>query len=72
MIAMRPDGSGIRQLTHGADGRFVVFHGTTTPSFYDIPRASTIDSMEIFIADRDGGNLRQLTRNSRGAVHPSW
>jgi Tol biopolymer transport system component len=76
------DGSHLRVLVQGMtfakdarwswDGRFVVFHGTTTPHLYSIPPTATGDSLEIFIADRDGGNLKQLTRNRRGDAHPSW
>jgi TolB protein len=82
IYGMDIDGSHLRVLVHGMtfaknarwswDGRFVVFHGTTTPNFYDIPAAATGDSMEIFIADPDGGNLKRLTRNGRGDAHPSW
>jgi Tol biopolymer transport system component len=82
IYGMDIDGSHLRLLVHGMtfakdarwswDGRFVIFHGTTTsPSFYD-PRTRTVDLQEIFIADPDGGNLERLTRNERADVHPSW
>ena len=81
IYVMRLDGSGFRALTTGTavtnygrwspDGRRIVFqsnrHIRGAPS-----RPAALDSLEIYVMNRDGSRIRRLTFNSRFDAHPSW
>ena len=70
---VRPDGTGIRQLTRFAgnleilsssyspDGRWIVFSRTGTGRLPD-----------LFVMRSDGSGVRQLTRTARWDSAPDW
>jgi Tol biopolymer transport system component len=82
LYVMRPDGSGLRQLTHneerGAnqardespswspDGKRIAFVSTR-----DHP-GNPLSSYEIYVIDADGRNERRLTANRLGEFGPAW
>jgi Tol biopolymer transport system component len=82
LYVMRPDGSGLRQLTHnkesGAnqardespswspDGRRIAFVSTRDHS------GNPLSSYEIYVVHADGGNERRLTANRLGEFDPAW
>jgi Tol biopolymer transport system component len=79
---MNPDGSALRPfVTMGGfsknprwsrDGRSVVFHGSNFTGFFRLQGKASFDSIEVFLADSRGLNIRQLTRNRLADLHPSW
>jgi Tol biopolymer transport system component len=82
LYVMRPDGSGLRQLTHNVateenqardespswspDGKRIAFVSTR-----DHP-GNPLSSNEIYVIDADGSDERRLTANRRGDLSPVW
>lgn len=82
LYVMRPDGSGLRQLTHNErsptteardeqpavspDGRTVAFVSTRDHA------GNPLSSYELYVVGLDGGGERRLTRDPRGAGRPQW
>jgi Tol biopolymer transport system component len=82
IFLMRPDGRGVRQLTHNAtvgrnenddhapawsrDGRLIVFQSTR-----DHEGDGSVD-MEIYVMNADGSEQRRLTANEAPELSPDW
>ena len=70
MVAIRPDGSGMRAITHFTDAKINAFAGSYSPDGKQVVfRLEEGDSYSLAVVDRDGGNLRRLTT---GKVQPRF
>ena len=77
LFAIRPDGTGLRQLTHNQvwdahadwspDGRRIVFVSAREPE----PGAPTLRP-QIYVMDADGSNVRKLTQGVSPPSTPRW
>jgi TolB protein len=67
---MRPDGTGLHLLAGPVPGE----HGSWSPDGARITFSGTapVQPWDIFIADADGTNVRDLTRNDFYEMAPSW
>jgi Tol biopolymer transport system component len=82
LYVIRPDGSGLRQLTRNQpgggsdardespswspDGKRIAFLSNRDDS------GGSLTSYELYIIDADGRNERRLTNDSLGEVRPTW
>ena len=82
IYVMRPDGTGVRNLTRNAssdtseaaddapvwspDGRFIAFTSTRDH------RGRSIDETEVYVMRADGRNERRLTANRAPDLSPHW
>jgi Tol biopolymer transport system component len=65
LVTIRPDGSGMTRLTHFAGGKKNAFAGSFSPDGKQIVfRLEQGDTYSLATIDRDGSNLRLLTKPS--------
>jgi Tol biopolymer transport system component len=80
LYTMRPDGSGLVQITHYTDGKLNAYLGGWSPDGKHLvfhlrgpdPNAPGVN--QLFVVDADGSNARQLTHLPHGANpgYASW
>ena len=80
VYVMHADGSDVKQLTHdpaedsrpawSPDGRSIAFHSTRDRK--TAGTSSITSSLEIYVMDADGSNVRRLTTNQYFDGHPDW
>src|SRR5262249_13077317 len=66
LVVIRPDGTGATQLTHFKAGRRNAFAGSFSPDGKHVVfRLEQGDSYALAVIDRDGRNLRLITKLSK-------
>jgi Tol biopolymer transport system component len=80
LYVVRPDGTGLTQLTHYKGGKLNSYMGDWSPDGKQIvfqlrgPNPDGPGVNQLFVMDASGGNIRQLTHLPRGSnpAHASW
>ena len=73
LVTIRPDGSGMKNLTGFTDGTENAFAGSFSPDGEQIVfRIESGDTYSLAVIDRDGGNLRRLTTGKGRPRNIDW
>jgi TolB protein len=80
IYTMRPDGSGIVQLTHYTGGKLQAYVGGWSPDGTHVvfhlrgPSETALGLNQLFVMNADGTGVRQLTHLPQGMnpSHPAW
>jgi len=74
VYTVRPDGSGLRRLTHAGPQSFESWEPDWSPDRKSILFNSNRHGgeYELYVMDADGSNVRRLTFNQAWDGHPDW
>jgi len=82
VFSVKPDGTDLRQHTHcksvctyaslSPDGTKLLYRKVTDMPSYNWDLSSTLRNSEVYVADADGSNERNLTNNAAYDGWPQW